>query len=228
MFEMPQRLPPPRSPQTIQRARTAGAVRAAHPGAAAIRSDAPRCAGAAADVWWEFLTIKTQFPVSVRFFLAHGASGSKALAKSASRRRRGDCKFARRLRWRRLDGRLRPTAAASRALPRALGRNPSTEDGAIENLLVLLQARRVENMRPLPEPALLQPRLPAERLAAPQGDLRAARAAAAAADEPAGRGRLPARRDEGPRHEEHRRVSGRAAERGQYLLFDLCVAMLNV
>ena len=89
---------------------------------------------------------------------------------------------------------------------------PLTADGAIEDLLLLLQARRSENMRPLPEPALLQPRLPAERLEEAQGDLRAARAAAAAADEPVGRGRLPARCDEGPRHEEHGRVQGRSKE----------------
>ena len=192
---MPQRLPPPRSPQTIQRARTAGAVCAAHPGAAAIRSDAPRCAGAAADVWWEFLTIKTQFSVLARcafFWPKTGASGSKALAKSASRRPYGrrasrDCKVAGRSRWRRLERRLRPTAAASRApLPRALGRNPSTGDGAIEDLLLLLEARRFENMRPLPEPALLQPRVPAERLEKAQGDLRAARATAAATNKQVG------------------------------------------
>ena len=57
------------------------------------------------------------------------------------------------------------------------------KDGDIENLLVLLQARRFENMRPLPEPALLQPRVPAERLEKAQGELRAARAAATTKDE---------------------------------------------
>ena len=63
-----------------------------------------------------------------------------------------------------------------------LGRNPSHRDGDIQNLLRLRPARRFENMRPLPEPALLQPRMPAERLEEAQGELRAARAAAAAAN----------------------------------------------
>ena len=115
------------------------------------------------------------------FWPKTGASGSKALAKSASRHPYGrrasrDCKVADRLRWRRLEGRPRTTAAASRALPELWAVTPlHTKDG-LQNLLRLRPPRRFENMRPLPEPALLQPRMPAERLEKAQGELCAPRA----------------------------------------------------